>query len=448
MRLESMELMRDIMKTLILGGGLSGLVLGNLLKEKDEITILEKNPECGGLCRSITENGFTFDWGGSHIIFSKDDEVLKLMVHELGDNIVKNRRNTKIFFKKKFVKYPFENGLSELPKKDNFECLYYFIQTLTDSCKKKPQNFREWIYQTFGKGIAEKYMIPYNEKIWNYKTDMMNTEWIAGRVPKPPVEDIIKSAIGIETEGYTHQLHFYYPKTGGIQAMVKAFEEPIKKRIVTDFEVKSIRKGKDGFVVSNGATEHKCKRLISTLPLPDIINFMENVPKDVKDAAKELKYNSLVTVMLGIDTPKINDISWLYVPSEDDGMFNRVSFPSNYSPVVAPEGKSSVLAEITCRFGDDVWKMKDEEIADRVVLSLSKMGIFDKKKVSYTLVKRSKYAYIIYDIDYTKNTEIVKNYLNCQEIELVGRFAEFKYLNMDACIRSVLDFVKEQKIDH
>ncbi len=427
------------MKTLILGGGLSALALGSLMKE--DILILEKNPECGGLCRSTSEKGFTFDWGGSHIIFSRDKEVLKFMVDKLGNNIVKNRRNTKIFFKGRYVKYPFENGLSELPKKDNYECLYHFVKTL--GLKKKDAcNFKEWIYQTFGKGIAEKYMVPYNEKIWNFRTEHMSTEWIAGRVPKPPVEDIIKSAVGIETEGYRHQLHFYYPKNGGIQAMVKAFEEPVKDRILVNFEIKSIRKDGGGFAVSDGTKEQRGKRLISTLPLPEIVNMIENVPDEVKNAARLLKFNSVITVMLGVDADRINDISWLYVPSKKDGIFNRLSFPSNYSPVVAPPHKSSILAEITCNFRDDMWKREDKEIIDEVVSDLCKMGIVDDAKVCFSLVKRSKYAYVIYDLEYSKNTRIVKEYLENYGIELVGRFSEFKYLNMDACIKSVMEFMK------
>lgn len=429
------------MKTLILGSGLSGLVLANLIKE--DFTILEKNSECGGLCRSISEHGFTFDWGGSHIIFSRDKEVMKFMVDKLGNNIVQNRRNTKIFFKKKYVKYPFENGLSDLPKKDNYECLYYFVKTLGDAKKKDACNFKEWIYQTFGKGIAEKYMVPYNEKIWNFKTEDMSTEWIAGRVPKPPVKDIIKSAVGIKTEGYKHQLHFYYPKKGGIQAMIEAFEEPVKDRIMLNFDVKSIRKDESGFVVSDGTKEERGNRLISTLPLPEIVNMIENVPDEVRNAASSLKFNSVVTVMLGVDIEKINDISWLYVPSRTDGIFNRVSFPSNYSKEVAPPQKSSILAEITCNFNDDMWKRKDKDITNEVISDLEKMGIIDKNKVCFSKVKRSKYAYIIYDLNYSKNTGIVKEYLKNHGIELVGRFSQFEYLNMDACIRSVMEFIKE-----
>jgi len=434
------------MKTLILGGGLSGLVLGNFLKDKgrEDFVILEKNHECGGLCRSVTCEGFTFDYGGSHIIFSRDEKVLKFMVDGLGKNVVRNRRNTKIFFKGRYVKYPFENGLSELPKQDTFECLYYFVQTLCDPGKKDAGNFRKWIYDTFGKGIADAYMIPYNEKIWNFKCENMCTEWIEGRVPKPPVEDIIRSAVGIETEGYKHQLHFYYPKKGGIQAMIRAFEKPLRDKIILDFGVKSIMKDDEGFVVSDGEKKVKGDRVVSTLPMPEIVDMIDGVPEDVKCAASNLKFNSLVTVMVGVDVSKINDLSWLYVPSKKDGLFNRVSFPSNYSVNVAPHGKSSVLAEITCNFGDNVWRMKDDEIGSLVVSDLSKMGIVDESKVCFSLVKRAKYAYVIYDMDYPKNVKIVRDWLEGYGIEAVGRFSEFKYLNMDACIKSVMEFVNSK----
>jgi len=56
-------------------------------------------------------------------------------------------------------------------------------------------------------------------------------------------------------------------------------------------------------------------------------------------------------------------------------------------------------------------------------------------------VERQPFAYVVYDLDYQKNIAVIKDYCRSQEIPLVGRFAQFEYLNMDACIRSVMDFI-------
>ena len=105
------------MKTGVLGGGLAGAALAHFLQEKGhDVDVLEKEVECGGLCRSFSKNGFSFDLGG-HIIFSKDKEILDLMVNILGDNVEKHYRNNKIWYKGRYVKYPFENGLSVLDKR-------------------------------------------------------------------------------------------------------------------------------------------------------------------------------------------------------------------------------------------------------------------------------------------------------------------------------------------
>ncbi len=214
------------MKTAILGGGLSGLTLARLLYEKGtDLVILEAEPEYGGLCRSYISDGFTFDTGGSHIIFSRDAEVLAFMRKMIQGNEQENIRNTKIFYKGRYVKYPFENGLSDLPAEDRFFCISEFVKTLVAVEKGElapPRTFRDWIYYTFGKGIAECYMVPYNEKIWKYPTDSMSLHWVDGRIPRPPIDDVIKSAIGISTEGYIHQAVFSYPLDGGIESLVKA----------------------------------------------------------------------------------------------------------------------------------------------------------------------------------------------------------------------------------
>jgi protoporphyrinogen oxidase len=436
-------------KTAILGGGLSGLTLARLLREQgEEVVVLEAEPEYGGLCRSKTDQGFTFDKGGSHIIFSRDEEVLAFMRRMIAGNEQRNNRTTKIFFKQRFVKYPFENGLSDLPQEDRFFCINGFIKTLIAVGKGEipaPVNFREWIYYTFGNGIAECYMIPYNEKIWKYPTEKMSLHWVDGRIPRPPVEDIIKSAIGIDTEGYTHQAVFSYPLDGGIKALVRAIARPIEPCINTGFRVISITKSGEMWRISNGDKHIQADQCICTIPVQHLLPCLDDVPREVKNAADALKYNSLVCVNIGIKG-SVPGISWFYVPDPAVGRTNRISFPSGYSRHGAPDGCSAILAEITHQPGDDVTDLTDDELINEVVEMLQCMQILHRDQIIYTSVERQPFAYVVYDLDYQKNIAIVKEYCKGIGIPLVGRFAQFEYLNMDGCIRSVMDFIATKEL--
>jgi len=430
------------MKVGILGGGLSGLTLGHMLNQKGiQFEILERESCPGGLMRSVESNGYIFDYGGSHIIFSKDTEVMDFILSLLGDNKIRNKRNTKVLYGGNYVKYPFENGLSDLSIEDNYECLMAFLATYIKREKGElspPKNLREWCYYNFGKGIAEKYLLPYNEKIWKFPPERTALDWVE-RIPQPPLEDIIKSSLGISTEGYIHQLYFYYPLTGGIQEIVRALSKDILQSIKPDFEVKHISKGHHGWSVSNGDVDVHFDRLVSTIPVHELISALDGVPLNVTNAVNNLKYNSLITIGIGINGANLPDLSWLYIP--DKGVLtHRISFPSGYSTGTVPPEKSSILAEITCNYGDALWNLSDDELIDKTINDLNRLNIISKDDVSFTVLKRLKYAYVINDLDYQKNLTIVIEFLKSQGIDSVGRFAEFQYLNMDGCIRNAMDY--------
>jgi protoporphyrinogen oxidase len=429
--------------TAILGGGLSGITLARILRGRgEEVFVLEAEHEIGGLCRSRSDAGFCFDTGGSHIIFSRDREVLEFMLSVLGENRDERVRNTKIFYKDRYVKYPFENGLSDLPKEDCYFCLSEFIKTLIAAEKGELPpvvTFADWITGTFGKGIADCYLLPYNRKIWNFPPEQMSPHWVEGRVPRPPVDDIIKSAVGIETEGYTHQAIFSYPVQGGIEALVQALAEPVRDVIACGFRVRSIRRAGDGWEIGDGKRTVRADRIICTIPLQNLFAALVGVPSGVQGAVDALHYNSVCSIFIGV-RGRVPDISWLYVPDPDLGLMNRVSFPSNYSTGVAPEGCGSILAEITYNEGDPVSGMTDQEIIDHVIGSLEKMDLIRREEIMYTGLDRHRFAYVVYDLRYPENISVVRDYCQSIGIDLVGRFAQFEYLNMDGCIRSVMDY--------
>lgn len=419
------------MRVGILGGGLVGLVVASRCR-KHQCEVLELDSVPGGHCRSLVEDGYTFDIGGPHILFSHNKEILQLMYEQLGDNIAERRRNNRIWYNGRLVKYPFENGLYDLPPQERFECLYYYL----NNEYPPPVNFKEWIYHTFGKGIAEKYLVPYNEKIWNVPAEQMAIDWVEGRVPRPPAADVIKAAVGVETEGYTHQLHFGYPRTGGIESLPRSFASGCQN-LILNFRVARVRRDKTQWQVSDGRTVKTYDRLISTIPIQDLFKALPDVPAKLSSDLDGLRYNSLTTVMLGAAGAS-PPYTALYVPDRRFP-FHRLSFPASFTDYGVPADHMAITAEITTNPGDGFHELTDDEVSRRVIDGLETMELLRSSDVRFVRVHRTRYAYVVRTFDYREKLSRALGYLAGLGIVSVGRNAQFEYINMDEAVRRGLE---------
>ncbi len=421
-------------KTGIIGGGVSGLALAYFLGGNYEI--LEKDNQCGGLCTTYEKNGFLYDIGG-HIMFSTNKEILNFEVALLEDNVHQKRRSNKIWYKGRFVKYPFENGLHALDKEEIFECLRDYLKNENP----KPTNLKEWCHSTFGNSLAEKYLVPYNKKIWKIDPSLMGLEWVE-RIPKPPMEDVIKSAIGIETEGYTHQLYFYYPIKGGFQSLIKAFENKLTN-ISRNKEVKAIYKEKNIWKVETQDSIHDYETLVSTIPIFELVKVLkETLPQKVSDAINNLRYNSMAVVLVGLNKVKHEDLTAIYVP-DTESPAHRYCFSAGFSEHLAPKGCSSIFAEITFPGNTPKEEVASTTVIDKTVGWLAKEGFINKSEVCETDIKYIKYAYPVYDLNYIQNVKIIYDYFDTLGISLLGRFAQFVYINSDVCIQNAQSLAKK-----
>ncbi|MBI5401608.1 FAD-dependent oxidoreductase [Candidatus Wolfebacteria bacterium] len=425
------------MKIGILGGGLSGLALAYHLKHPTEI--LEAADRVGGLCKTIWKDGFGYDIGG-HILFSKYQEINELIDKLLAGNLNKCKRANKILFNGRYIKYPFENDLGSLTKEDNYDCLIGYLQ------KNYPEpktNLKEWAYYTFGKGIAEKYLIPYNEKIWNCSAEQLGLEWVE-RIPKPPMEDVVKSALGIETEGYQHQLYFRYPTFGGAEALVKALARD-DQNIELNYKITKIIKKPSGWLITDGNSEKKYDRIVVSFPIHEAVACFENVPPQIISAVKNLRYNSINVIMLGVNNTNLSDKSAIYIPDKAV-LPHRVCFMRYFSENMVPAGASSLIAEVTTNTGDGIHEMNDDEMIGRVKNDLNRVGIIDKKDVIASDLTRFTYGYPVHDINYRENIELVRKYFKDIDVDLCGRFAEFEYINMDECLKRAINLANKLNV--
>ncbi len=411
----------------ILGAGLAGLSAAYHLN--GEHMILEKDRRVGGLCKSVDIQGYVFDYA-PHILFSRDEYVKSLYEDLLRGNLYRHLRRSYIYLGGAYVKYPFEANLSTLPEAIIQEC----IEGVVNREIFEPENFGEWIRTTFGDGIAKHYMVPYNRKIWKYDLSRMNIDWIKGRVPSPSVEEMKEGAAGTLRKDYGPNAEFMYPMHGGIGALADqlssgltvSFNSEVVEVRPSGTEVR-VKYRKDG-----GIRETTSEKIISSIPLPDLVDILHDPPEEVVKAASSLVYNSLVCVNIGVKRPGIIDKHWLYFP-EEEFIFNRMSFPMNFSEHTTPGSRSSILVEVTHREAG----VDPERIQNRVVEDLKKTGIImERDEIEVCDTSTFKYAYVIYDLDHRKNVGIVHDYLNSNGIMPVGRFGEWEYFNMDKAILS------------
>lgn len=427
------------MKIGILGGGLSGISLAFFLQTNQRIKsieILEKNGMLGGLCRSFRKEGICYDIG-PHIIFSKDEEILDLMTNMLGENINKLRRSNKIFHKGRFVKYPFENELSALPEKDREYCLNAFLYNAYENYEAN--NMLQFFLKTFGEGITNTYLRPYNEKIWKFDPSFIDTQ-IVERIPKPPREDIINSAKGASTEGYLHQLYFYYPKKGGIDSLIKAFANKFNEKvnvIVNSSAVELQRINSKWKIITDSGVFGKYDLVFSTIPVQLLVKiYKTNIPTEIIETVNDLKYNSIIVAIINVKKDNIGNNFAVMVPDRDI-IFHRVSKLNFLGDGYCKKDDSTTLmVEITYRKDSIIDQMGNNDVEKKILEGLQDIQFIDDRvHVNFIEIRRFEYAYVIYDLNHKNNMNLVRSYFADQGIRLCGRFGEFEYLNMDTVIR-------------
>lgn len=423
-------------KILILGGGMAGISLAYFLDKKS--IILEKNNQLGGLCRSFNFNGITYDVG-PHIIFSKSKEILDLHTSLVDTNIIK--RSNSIFYKGRFIKYPFENDLASLSTSDKDYCLQEFLNNPYENYEAK--NMLQYFLKIFGEGITRTYLQPYNEKIWKFDSSCLDTQMVE-RIPKPPKEDVIKSANGIETEGYTHQLYFHYPKEGGFQSLVDAYVSKIKNKseIICDTKIIDIKRKENLWIVNTNRGEYKADKLINCMPLHELFKYIES-PLNIKHTLDKMLYNSIYIVLVRASFDSIGDRFAITLPDKDI-IFHRLSKLNFLGEKYAPkDGKSTLLVEITFRPNSYLSTLSKKQIKEKVIKDLDICGFVKEKDIDDIAVEKYKYAYVIYDLLHRKNTDKVLKYLKSVGIESNGRFAQFEYLNSDQIALNSMNLAKK-----
>lgn len=433
------------MKTVILGAGLSGISTAYFLQKNDrysDITLLEMENTTGGLCRSVKKNDYVYDIG-PHILFSKDKEMLNLMLDVL-DKKNDLKRSNKILYKKRQVQYPFENDLSKLPPEDLHYCINSFNHNPYENYEAT--NMIQFFLKTFGEGITNTYLRPYNEKIWKYDPAFMNTSMV-DRIPKPTQEEIRRSAAGETVDGYVHQLYFSYPTVGGIEAVPNGFLQRLdqaKCQIKVNSKVCKIEKKENEFkIYTQDGTYYTADRLISTIPLQELTKAYNSAPDEIRKCVADLRYNSIAIAFVRIPYDLCGDNFAFMIPDKEV-IFHRISKMDFLGAEYHHGMEATYMVEVTYRENDKIDSMDDETFRNQIVRGMVDIGFAKRiEDVAILDVSKYQYAYVIYDLHHTSNMEKIRKFYNNEGIILNGRFGNFEYWNMDRILRESYKIAQE-----
>lgn len=420
-------------KYVIIGAGPTGMGAAYRLKELgiDNFIVLEKESLAGGLSRSYTDDeGFVWDLGG-HVQFSHYKYFDDLMVKALGtDGWLNHQRESWVWIRDRFIPYPFQNNIRLLPKQDMWECLKGIIAQYKTPSQVKPENFREWIMQTFGEGLANIFMIPYNFKVWAYPAEMMNYKWIGERVAITDLEKVTHNILyDKEDISWGPNNTFQFPKNGGTGAIWLRVAELIghdffafgKEVAQIDNTKKTIRCSDD--------TIYSYDNIINTMPLDILTTKLAVDNAGLAETASGLKHSSTHVIGIGLKgkpVEKLKTKCWMYFP-EDNCPFYRVTVFSNYSPNNVPDINTqwSLMAEVS----ESECKPVDNEriLEDTIQGMLNTQLINDRNDIVSIWRMKLNYGYPTPSTGRDDILQRVIPELDKQNIYSRGRFGAWKY---------------------
>lgn len=436
-------------RVVILGAGPAGLSAGWKLADRGhQVDIIELDSRVGGLCKSYYYKDYTFDLGG-HRFISKDAELIRDITDLMGDELFESPRKSVVRLKGRYFYYPLagKDLLSKMNPLTSARCFmdYVYVTTKNKVKKSKEVSLEDWVVNRFGRGLYDIYFGPYSEKLWGIPPSQISKDWAAQRISLLNLWDVFLRLLGKKSNApKTYATKFFYPVRGGIGRMCDKMAERITSkggRVALNAAVTGIRLNGKGIkeVVYRQDEEEKTISgdiFISTIPLPEFIKSISPVvDRKYVEVADSMKFRSLRFLNILIDSERISDNTWIYVP---EGKFKvmRIQEPKNWSPNNAPPDKTSLILELACNVGDETWTADEETLTKKCCEELRKLGLLNGERVSHRFTTKIAHAYPIYTLDYHKKVEKIFEVLDpIDNLLPIGRQGLYRYNNMDHSIK-------------
>ena len=416
-------------KIVIIGAGPTGLGAAYRLNELgyDNWVVYEKSDDVGGHSTShVDGHGFVWDEGG-HVIFSHypyfDTLIDKMLGKEVHERI---RESWIVQGDDSWVPYPFQSNLRYLPKDVQVKCLLGAAKAAANGGGRDAKNFRDWTLGTFGEGIAEAFMFPYNSKVWTTPLEQMSKSWIADRVAVVDFKRLLENVLYERDDvGWGPNSKFKFPLHGGTGQIYRRMAEQFPAKIHSGKKLAEVDVARRRVSFEDG-TGDSYDVLISTAPLDLLAHMIRPVDEKLREAAAGLGLKKK------IETGRC----WIYFTDSAMPCY-RATYFSHYSPNNVPGGDTEKYSSLMCEMSFRVGETPDpERVLDQVIDGLIRAKMLDesdRQRVVSRYHRVIAYSYPIPTLGRDRALEILQPALLEKGIYSRGRFGAWRYEigNMD-----------------
>lgn len=410
-------------KTLIIGGGITGLATAYALQKQgnQDYLVLEAKPVPGGLCATTFSNGYYFDYSG-HFLHVHTPLGKQLITDLLGKNIKQHTRNAYVYTNGMQVPVPFQTNLWALYP----ELRELIVNELSHktAAHTAPAHFEQWCLDTFGCTLYEAFFRPYNEKLWGRPLTEITADWCTPFIPVPQRKEILAGAQHKPVANQGYNTHFYYPKTGGCGALINSLVRRVKHlRLNTPVTRVNLKKK----TVQAGNEVFRYEHLVNTIALPQFVNMLDG-HQPLKQAAAGLEAQAVTVYHLAI-ARAVNPFGWIYFPDSAQP-FYRVGLASHFAPDSVPR-KDTSLFYIELPGLPPATPETERKIWD----GLYQKGIVNRDdEPLFSAWQSIPYAYVIFNKTRAKTVPALLNTLQEHGCYCAGRYGRWEYSFMESSL--------------
>jgi protoporphyrinogen oxidase len=430
----------------ILGGGPAGLAAGYFARKAGiPFTVYEASAEVGGNARTLSRGAFLFDTG-AHRWHDKDPEITEELFRLMRDDLHKVEAPSQTYHQKKFIDFPLSplNLFLTLGPGGFFGAGFDFLKARLGP-EPDEEHFEAFAVRTYGRAIASRFLLNYSEKLWGAPCRSLSPKIAGKRLKGLDLKTFLTEAfIGKKAKTAHLDGTFYYPKKGIGVIPERLAERCGRENIRTNAPVTRIFHEEDRVtaIEINGRERVAVDLVVSTLPGPLFLKLMDPEPSpEILAMANELRFRNLRLVVLCIDKDTVSPNASVYFPDAEHP-FTRIYEPKNRSRFMAPEGKTSLVAEVPCQPEDALWKMGEAELARLVAGKFTEMGWIRPEEVLDAAAYRIANVYPIIELGSEEKAAEILGYLaGFRNLSVSGRSGKFMYTHLHDMMRFGKDII-------